>query len=128
MATGVSESPCLVGVSCLVVFLSGGRTGASASADACWYKMDLHDPGAGARQRAGTLSDIYALRHSPGPHGTTVASRERAPVSPGAPTVLMSTPAASQQHHGEGGEALLRPPASHTGVHDGAGMLHTEVA
>ena len=47
--------------------------------------------------------------------GTAAASRVRATAGPGTPLVLMSTPAAfTQQLHGEGGEALSRPPASHT--------------
>ena len=80
------------------------------------YNMDLHDTTPGARQRAeADQGPSYSSLLGLGSLGTAAASRVRATASPGAPAVLMSTPAAStQQPHGEGGAALSRPPASHT--------------
>ena len=80
------------------------------------YNMDVHDITPGARQRAtADQGSLYSSMFVQGSLGTAAASRVRATASPGAPPVLMSTPAAlTQQLHGEGGEALSRPPASHT--------------
>ena len=80
------------------------------------YNMDLHDTTPGARQRAGAdQGSLYSSVLALGSLGTAAASRARATAGPGTPIVLMSTPAAlTQQHHGEGGEALSRPPASHS--------------
>ena len=77
--------------------------------------MDLHETTPGARQRATAVQDPSdSLVPGLGSLSTAAASRVRATASPGAPAVLMSTPAAFTQHpHGEGGEALSRPPASH---------------
>ena len=87
--------------------------------------MDLHDAMPGARQRATADQDSpYSSLLAHGSLGTAAASRVRATAGPGAPPVLMSTPAALTQHlHGEGGDALSRPPASHNivgGVPDDA--------
>ena len=82
------------------------------------YNMDLHDITPGARQRAtADQGSLYSSLLAQGSLGTAAASRVRATAGPGAPPVLMSTPAAfTQQLHGEGGEALSRPPASHNSL------------
>ena len=75
------------------------------------YNMDSNDTTPGARQRAkADQVTSYSALLGLGSLGTAAASRVRATASPGVPNVLMSTPAAfTQQHHGEGGEALSRP-------------------
>ena len=66
--------------------------------------MDLHDNQPGAHLRAGVPPDLAHMSTPAfGSLGTAAASRVRATASPGAPVVLMSTPAASMQHPGEGG-------------------------
>jgi hypothetical protein len=95
--------------------------------------MDLHDNQPGAHLRAGVPPDLSHMSTPAfGSLGTAAASRVRATASPGVPVVLMSTPAASMQHPGEGGAALLRPPDSHTtqaaagaSATDGANMAQT---
>ena len=75
--------------------------------------MDLHDTTPGARQRAtADQGSLYSSLLAQGSLGTAAASRVRATAGPGAPPVLMSTPAAfTQQLHGEGGKESARGAA-----------------